>query len=235
MANIQDKSQLPDILTDENVTDPNFFRGDLKSLYDQVEDITAYTDKIKNDLDKGYFSPNREMMHRGSMVFAGEELKAITSLFSTKASVSGQIISAKTKLAQISNQKKKDETETNGNDEYLTRKFQELFTEHKSHIVGSNIPQQDMSEDIEAKIAEMEQNGSIQFSDNELAIKYERRGVEFKVLEDGKNTRFVAVTKDTGELINDYPLSLYPDPSIIVKAVRSASGYDYSGTNFRIY
>jgi hypothetical protein len=235
MANLSE-AQLPGRLTDDNVCDPNFFRDDIKQMYDQVEEIGEFADKLKNDIDTNLWNPeNKEMLRRGSMVFAAEELKAITSLYSTKGSITNQIIGAKAKLAQLSGQKKKDAV-NNAESAYLTRQFQDMFMKHKEVVSSSPVSCNPRDRAfLEDRIAEMESDGTITYSDTEQVMKYEKRGVEFKISETQNGLRFVPVTQDTGEPLLDYPVSLYPDSSVLENAIRNGDHYESQGTVYRIY
>ena len=61
-------------------------------------------------------------------------------------------------------------------------------------------------------------------TDNELAIKYEKDGVVFKVENARTDPKFVPCKENTGEIIYDYPPTLYPDPFILSTAVLSPDG-----------
>jgi hypothetical protein len=230
------KTNLPDKLTDDIVLNPDFFRNDIEELYQQVDEITEFTDKVKSDLDKNYFSPERrEMMHRGSMTLAAEELKAVTSLLSAKGSITNQIITAKSKIAQLSQNKQKDAIDTK-NTENLAREFQKFFLDHRNELPP--IPESntviDQDKALQERISQMENQGQLQFTDAERALKYENRDIGIYIKE-YPSLHFVAVAQDTMEVLSDYPSSLLPNPEILNKIKKiNGTTYDFNGMAFTI-
>jgi hypothetical protein len=237
------KKNLPEKLTADEVLNPEFFRSDLEDMYASIEDIRGLATKIDTDLDDKYFnSENRNLYGRGTLTFASKQMETLATLHASKNTAINQAMRAKLDLAKLELQKQKS-TEDSADTAVIAREFQKLFLEHKSDIADPKkqfVAQSEASKkttsqdlDLEKRLNSLEQSGELQYTDNEIAIQYEKRGVQIKV-QNLPTPHFVAVAGDNGEILKDYPKTLLPKDSLLEKAVqidggiwRLGAGQDY--------
>lgn len=213
-------------LTDDDVIDVDFFRDDINEMYQSAEKIDELADRIDDDLNNIYFNKeNRAMIGRGVLPYVSSSIETLASLRNAKCSAINQTVQVKLKVAQLAMNKRKND-EVGVDTSMIAKEFQKLFMQNSQAIQPKNaqaaIVQRAMSNTamdddkaLDAKIAALESSGDLAFTDNELAIKYEKRGVVFKVIESSINPRFVACAQDNGEILNDYPVTLLPDHSLL--------------------
>lgn len=228
-------SKIPDRLTDENVTDVDFFREDILEMQRSIDQIDELAERIDDDLKNIYFNhENRAMIGRGVMSHTSNMIESLTSLRTAKVSGLNQLLGNKIKISQMTiNKKKVDAGELDAS--AIAKEFNRLFIENSKQLAPKN-PQGDILQRatsaenalddslLEQRINELQEQGNLKFTDNELAIKYEKDGVVFKVENARTDPKFVPCKENTGEIIYDYPPTLYPDPFILSTAVLSPDG-----------
>jgi hypothetical protein len=237
------KQKIPDKLTDDSVLDPEFFRSDLEDIYASIDDIGELASRIDKDLKEKYFdSENRSLYGRGTLSFSSKQMETLASLHSSKNTALNQALRAKLDISKLSLSKRKND-ESTIDTEIMAREFQKLFLENQNKIFGSKEKQFEanakfaesapMNDDkLDNRINELVNSGKLSFTANELAIKFEKRNVQFRV-QAVPNPHFVAIAGDTGEILNDYPVSLMPKNEMLSSAVfndgvwHCGNGQDY--------
>lgn len=226
------KYKVPERLTDENVMDVNFFRDDIEAMYEDVDKIENLANKVEVDLNNIYFdSGTREMIGRGILNFTSEQTKNLASLRTAKNTALNQIVQTKIKIAQMTINKNKEDAANDTASEAARREFQKLFMTSTRDSNKQEVKYKDIasSEDmksndlLENRIKELVDSGDLVFTDNEQAIKYEKRGVIIKV-HNSEPMYFAAFTADTNELIPDYPQTLLPSNDILSETTILPSG-----------
>jgi len=239
---------LPERLTDENVTDVNFFRDDLEEMYKSVDDIEELANRIDNEVKDVYFNPeHRQMAGRGVLSFTTNMIENLTTLRTAKCNSLNQILGNKLKISQMTINKNKEATE-GASAAAIAKEFNKLFLENAGSITPKN-PQADIVERalsganqvddhaLEDRISKLEESGDLKFTDNEFAVRYEKRGVEFCVINAQTNPQFVACAQDNGEILEDYPSTLFPDPKILEIGTLDSTGTKFlggSGKEFKV-
>lgn len=213
-------------LTDDDVIDVDFFREDINDMYASVDDIDELADRIDQDLNNIYFNKeNRAMIGRGTLPYVSNSIETLASLRTSKCNSINQIVQTKLKISQLAMNKRKTE-DTGVDAAIIAKEFNKLFLQNSAAIQPKNaqgsIVQRAMSgvaanddKMLDQKIAELEKSGELAFTDNELAIKYEKRGVVYKVINASSNPKFVACAQDNGEVLNDYPVTLLPGQDLL--------------------
>lgn len=237
---------LPETLTDENVTDVNFFRDDLEEMYKSVDQIDELANKIDDEVNNVYFDPeHRQMAGRGVLTFTTSMIESLTTLRTAKCNSMNQILGNKLKISQMTINKNKQETE-GASAAAVAKEFNRLFLENSNTITPKN-PQADIVERamsginkeddsaLEKRINQLEETGDLRFTDNEYAVRYEKRGVEFCVINANTNPQFVACAQDNGEILDDYPKTLFPDSKILEIGTLDATGTKFVGGSGKEY
>ncbi|MBO4736730.1 MAG: hypothetical protein J5614_10125 [Paludibacteraceae bacterium] len=237
---------LPETLTDENVTDVNFFRDDLEEMYKSVDQIDELANKIDDEVNNVYFDPeHRQMAGRGVLTFTTSMIESLTTLRTAKCNSINQILGNKLKISQMTINKNKQETE-GASAAAVAKEFNRLFLENSNTITPKN-PQADIVERamsginkeddsaLEKRINQLEEAGDLRFTDNEYAVRYEKRGVEFCVINTNTNPQFVACAQDNGEILDDYPKTLFPDSKILEIGTLDATGTKFVGGSGKEY
>ena len=237
---------LPETLTDENVTDVNFFRDDLEEMYKSVDQIDELANKIDDEVNNVYFDPeHRQMAGRGVLTFTTSMIESLTTLRTAKCNSMNQILGNKLKISQMTINKNKQETE-GASAAAVAKEFNRLFLENSNTITPKN-PQADIVERamsginkeddsaLEKRINQLEEAGDLRFTDNEYAVRYEKRGVEFCVINANTNPQFVACAQDNGEILDDYPKTLFPDSKILEIGTLDVTGTKFVGGSGKEY
>lgn len=206
-------------MTDESVLDMNFFQDDLEELYEDADSVKELADKINDDIDNIYYDKsNRELIGRGIMPFVANQVKSLSELRSSKAMITNQALTAKLKISQLALSKKKGSDDSNTELSTMAREFNKLFMEHNKELNQDPVTQyKNISESnnynekelLNEQIEKLKKDGKITLTDNEQVIKYEKRGVEFKISKSNPHI-FKAFAKDNGECLDDYPITLLP-------------------------
>ena len=215
------KARLPETMTDDAVSSPEFFRSDLEELYENADKIERLADNIESNLNDFFFDPERRaMMGRGMTTLASNEMETLATLRSAKASSINQVLSAKIQISKMAQSRNK--ADSNADLTALAKEFNRLFLENAKQYIPKDATPETLDSDgvdIDKRIAELEANGDIQFTDNERATKYEHRGVKVKIAGGEKNPHFVACASDNGEVLTDWPESLLPDASELSEGI----------------
>jgi hypothetical protein len=222
------KRKLPEKLTDDRVLDPEFFRDDLEEMYQGIDDIDEFIHRIDNDLKDKYFnSENRNLYGRGTLTFSSKQMETLASRHSSKHTAIKQAMRSKLDLAKMALAKKKSE-ESGIDTEIVAREFQKLFMNNKDAFVNHEKQFEEQArvassssihdEHLDSRIDELLKSGQMKLSDNEQAIKYENRDVQFRV-KGLPEPHFVAIAGDTGEILPDYPSTLLPKNTILQGAI----------------
>jgi len=238
------KKRLPEVLNEETVLNPEFFRPDLEELYTNIDNMGNVIQKIENDVNTKYFNDEGGLFGRGSISFISSELETLSSMYNGKNQALNQTLSNKLKIAQLSLQKNKN-VDDNTNAANLAREFQKLIIERKSDVTNAQeqfkkqakVAQSPNREDkdLDERLAELEKNGSIVFTDNERAIQFEKRDVQIRV-KGNVNPEFVAIAGDTGEILHDYPKTLLPNKSLLDTAIKMENGsWKCGSTEYKSY
>jgi hypothetical protein len=231
---------IPETLTDDTINDPNFFRPDLEVLYDDIERMEILASRLDQDLDTIYFNRDKDtgsMFGRGTLNFVCEQTRNLSAIRTAKNTALNQALASKIKIAQLSLAKRKSSELSEDNTALITREFQKLFLQHGDDFKNTQFKHDTRQEEdtiLEERFKSLHTSGSLPLSDNEQAIKYENRGVEFKIMLNPM-LHFVPTTKDTGELILDYPMTLYPDNAILDHMTLINGEYRYKNTSYKIY
>ena len=237
---------LPETLTDENVTDVNFFRDDLEEMYKSVDQIDELANRIDDEIKDVYFDPeHRQMAGRGVLTFTTNMIESLTTLRTAKCNSINQILGNKLKISQMTINKNKSESE-GASASAIAKEFNKLFLENAASITPKN-PQADIVERamsginekddkaLEDRISQLENSGDLKFTDNEYAVRYEKRGVEFCVINAHTNPQFVACAQDNGEILDDYPKTLFPDSKNLEIGTLEATGTKFLGGSGKEY
>ncbi len=213
-------------MTDDKVLDVNFFEEDLAEMYEDADKLSQLADKIEKDMDEIYFNKNsRELIGRGTLPYIANQMKNMSEIRTAKATTTNQIITAKLKISQLALQKRKN-NEGDGNGASaadIAREFQKLFMENKDMNATPIVQQEqavkmaeshnDENVAFEERLKSLSESGEIKFSDNEQVIKYEKRGVEFRVSKSIPH-HFMAYATDDGSPLPDYPQTLFPQDNL---------------------
>jgi hypothetical protein len=222
------KRNLPEKLTDDNVLDPEFFREDLEEMYSSIEDMDEYIHRIDNDLKDKYFdSENRSLYGKGTLAFSSKQMETLASLHAGKNNAINQALRGKLDISKMALAKKKN-NESAVDAELVAREFQRLFMENKDRMfsqqrqfeeqarIAQNTPLNDQH--LDSRINDLLQSGKMKLSDNEIAIRYEKRDVQIRV-QSLPEPHFVAVAGDNGEILTNYPPTLLPNATMLASAV----------------
>lgn len=235
------KVRLTDPLTDDQVLNPEFFREDINTMYDDADKIENLATLIDDDLSKIYFTnEDRRMVGRGVLSFVAEQLKTLASLRTSKASAVNSIMSNKLKVSQLALSKLKNNEVGSGDADMIAREFQKLFLDPKNKSLiesqniqfkradGGNAKETDDTEDmlLSKRLKELAASGELVLTDNERVIKYEKIHVDFQVSVSDKDVKFIAVDLDTNEILSDYPETLLPSISVLENAVVTGTHYE---------
>ena len=118
---------LPETLTDENVTDVNFFRDDLEEMYKSVDQIDELANRIDDEIKDVYFDPeHRQMAGRGVLTFTTNMIESLTTLRTAKCNSMNQILGNKLKISQMTINKNKSESE-GASASAIAKEFNKLF------------------------------------------------------------------------------------------------------------
>ena len=228
-------SKIPEKLTDETVVDVDFFREDIVEMQRSIDQIDELANRIDTDLKNIYFDhENRSLIGRGVMSHTSNMIESLTSLRTAKVNGLNQLLGNKIKISQMTiNKKKIDSGELDAT--AIAKEFNRLFIENNKRLSPEN-PQRDIIERansiennrdddlLDQRINDLQTQGDLKFTDNELAIKYEKDGVVFKIANSKTQPLFVPCNETTGEIIEDYPSTLYPNPQTLMTAILSDDG-----------
>lgn len=236
------KPKLPEKLTDDNVLDPEFFREDLENMYESIGEMDEFTRQIDKDLKEKYFnSENRNLYGRGTLTFSSKQMEILASLYTGKNNALNQAIRTKIDISKLSLTKKKSD-EAGIDTELMAREFQKLFMQNKNQMFNQNEQFETIAtaaqnspidnEQLDSRISKLIKTGEMKLTDNEQAIRYEKRDVQIRV-QNTPQPHFVAIAGDTGEILPEYPPTLLPKNSILTNAVfdngmwRCGNGKDF--------
>ncbi len=237
------RKRMPDVLTDDQVLNPEFFRPDLEEMYESVDNMKTLAKKVSADIDQKYFDiENREMYGRGTLTFVSKQMETLASVHSGVNTGLNQIMAAKIKISQLSLSKQKN-VEAAVDTGNLAREFQKLFNQNRNKVfdtdeqfekqAASGLQRSAEDEALENRLRNLEASGEIAFTDNERAIQFEHRNVQICV-QNQPTPHFVAIAGDTGELLPQYPQSLLPNNGLLQGATRNKNGsWHCNNTDYR--
>lgn len=199
------------------------YEGRFKPVMDKLDDyddeLDGFIDSRKSKLDEFENSRMKGAINASTLLTG-----SITALLSTKLSSIKERVTITSKISDLELKKSKDDVAASkgagGSDDRLV---QQIFTKMNDNEVADTMSLHDTfingyydntSDDtlLDARVTELENDGSIDFTQAELAFKYNNLDIEIVVLRTKGDWRFAAVDKISGDEIGDYPI---PDKYVV--------------------
>jgi hypothetical protein len=223
---------IPDTLTDDSVSNPNFFKEDLIALTKEIATLEELCKRIDSDLQGLYFNKDRgQITGRGVLTFVSKQLETLAGLRGKKYDALAQVAQFKHKIAQLSITKRKSEEKITDSSA-LSREFQKILMAHRQELTATAqyITPSTSQDDalIDNHIKKLEEEGSLVFSESEKTIQYEHESIVIKIMLKPQ-PHFIAYDEAKGVVIANYPESLFPDKSILTDTTKIINGRLYYG------
>jgi len=206
--------------TSKEVMDVSFFEEDLENFDNALGEMDSLYKEIYGDLKP--IKSNMQRMGKGIMPFVQEQTKSLVTLTSNKASVLNMKLNAKLKISDLELKKTKSNEGAGSDTIAIARELAKMLNnenaskKNDSHDAGIKVSSDtDMDKHLSDRFEKEISEGNIKLTDNEQVIKYEKTQVGFKVKVEGQFKRFVAVDERTGIELQDYPLTLLPDVTLL--------------------
>lgn len=203
-------------MTDEYITSYEFFKDDIQRFDDQI--------KLNDDLYNEIHSLFKKVNGGGGAVGrpiapirdVAELAKSLSSIRGTSIEANNKKISAKRIVADLSMKKILKGQNTEDTENAVKEVMRELNRQLndgkprdlKKGLLGADTPLND-EQLLEERIRKETESGSMKINGNERAMKYDFKGVDYAY--DQESGRVVATTKNTGEVIPDYPKDRLPN------------------------
>lgn len=227
-------------LTDELVLDVNFFKEDIETFDEESEKI----EKLYNEIDGNIkeFNGNKNFIGRGVLPYVQEQTKNLVTLRSTKASVLNMKLNAKIKISDLALKKKRNNDEGNTMDAMEVAKAAlKIIQNNPNRTTAKDIHDhtlntcEDFDDALSRRYNDLTNEGKIKLTDNEQAIKYEKRNVQIQIVESKTGLQFVAVDGISNTIIKEYPSTLFPSNKKLEKAEKQGDYYLCGSNRYKIY
>lgn len=197
------------------------FNGSLVLLANLLTEVNEAM--IEN---KDYLHDMRKGKVRSSPMAITSQMSNISSLLGSKLSVIKEITAVNTKISDLELKKSSADAKSSAKQEEQQNNSRFIMDQLFDRVVNSDVTihtkdgskpskgkggtkksKKQIDDEINARISELEKDGEIEFTDNELAFKYERDGVRIQIQKNMQNDRwkFIAVN-DNGDELYDYPV-----------------------------
>ena len=220
----------------------SFFDDALDLFYNNIN----LNEELYTDIKKEYDNNTPSGFSLGSSKSRVDQAKVLSDIRSTSVSAVTALFNAKKSMAELELKKqsqKVDEERADNDKEYVRSIIEEIKKENKNNKINSdkvissrdivsmidNSKKQKELELLEKNIDSNIENGSIQLTKNEQAMKYDFKN-EVDIVYDQTSETVKAVKKDTTEELKDYPI----ERADIDKITRIQNGYAYSSNNKKI-
>lgn len=202
---------------DLNPMDFNRFEEELNLINDSITDIDSLYEEVKD-----HFDAVKNSYSRNSLSFIEKQTSNLVSLRTAKISMIKERINLKKIQADIHYKNERSKTEDGGGNDRLVRDVARYLMENDmavnqiedsyAGIVGEDIVYNQseklndtVDDRLEQRIKELEEQGEITFTDNEVSISYEKQSIAIVVLKKGKAWKFGAIDNN-GNIIKNYPV-----------------------------
>ena len=184
--------------------------------------------------NKDYLHEMRKGKVRSSPMAITSQMSNISSLLGSKLSVIKEITAVNTKISDLELKKSSADSKSSAKQEEQQSNSRFIMDQLFDKVVNSDAiihtkddskpsrgkagtkkSKKQIDDEINARISQLEEDGELEFTDNELAFKYERDGVRIQIQKNMQNDRwkFIAVN-DEGDELYDYPV---PDKKSVGK------------------
>jgi len=206
---IQDKNQY--------VVDDIDFTDDINSFDKQIMDNEKLYEEVHTIFEKIVQSTTK-----GGIMGQVHQIKDIAEIGKTLASVRStsiqgvnQRFTAKKTISELKMKRETiDRNIENGDEISLARSLVKAINEEKQSLRNSSKSSNNEREKLDKVISENISKGNIKLTKNDMAMKYDFNGIVDYVY-DSERDIFLAKNKQTGEIIQNYPLERIPKMRVV--------------------
>ena len=196
--------------------------SEIDSLYEEVK---THYDALKNSFAKG------------SLSFIEKQTSNLVSLKTAKSSLIKDRITIKKLCADFELKDIKANGDSNDTSGLAQQIAKEILNAKEDSVVENFVQHaNEIDEDpLERRIRELEESGSIKYSDNEERLKFENRQIKLIIVKKGDKWKFVALDGNNKQ-VKDYPVPKNTDKDIVFKTNTNGTieAVDENGVYYKV-
>jgi hypothetical protein len=187
----------------ENETFQDYLKEEQDLIDSSIKDIDDLYAEVKEHLDhvKRSFS-------KGSLNFIQGQTSNLISLKTAKTNLISSRINIKKLEADLTLKKQARESNENDSSQMVMNLAKEILNmkeEKPKEVFEEKINEIDADLLLEQRLSDLENNGSLKYTDNDLKIKYENSNIKVIVVRKNDKWKFLALDSNNKQ-VKDYPL-----------------------------